>query len=66
MDDGALHDDFSEQNRSWDDFGTIISVAEPVEPSVPAEGITVSPSGLSLLGDEWFLKYVRKLWFMGA
>ena len=25
MDDGALHDDFSEQNRSWDDSGTIIS-----------------------------------------
>ena len=25
MDDGALHDDLSEQNRSWDDSGTIIS-----------------------------------------
>ena len=25
MDDLALHDDFSEQNRSWDDAGTIIS-----------------------------------------
>ena len=25
MDDGALHDDFSEHNRSWDDSETIIS-----------------------------------------
>ena len=25
MDDGALHDDFSERNRSWDDSGMIIS-----------------------------------------
>ena len=25
MDDGALNDDFSEQSRSWDDSGTMIS-----------------------------------------